>query len=82
MIAPAVLEIAENVLTPAQLEAWRMQLDGYSQRAISYHLDVGRTTVTDRLDGAWRALRRHGVLVTPDGRPYLSEPLRTAQGDA
>lgn len=74
-VAPEILELAREHLSAAQLEAWRMHIDGYSQRAIGYHLDVSRTTVTDRLDAAWRTLRRHGVLVTPDGRPYLQGPV-------
>jgi DNA-directed RNA polymerase specialized sigma24 family protein len=47
--------------------------DGLSFRQIANHLDLARTTVTDRYDNACRTLRRHGVRFTPDGRPYLEE---------
>jgi hypothetical protein len=42
-------------------------------RQIAIHLDLARTTVTDRYDNACRTLRRHGVRFTPDGSPYLEE---------
>ena len=81
-IDPRILEIANANLTIAQLEAWHMSvngisqrgiIDGHSTRAIAYSLDLSRTTITDRLDAAWRTLRKHGIMVTPDGRPYLEE---------
>ena len=73
MIDPRILEIANRELTVAQLEVLGYVLDGWSQRRIAYHLDLSRTTVTDRIDAAFRTLRRHGIMVTPDGRPYLAE---------
>ena len=68
-----ILDIAQRELTIAQLEAWHMSINGISQRGIAYRLDISKTTATDRLDAAWRTLRRHGIMVTPDGRPYLEE---------
>ncbi len=72
-IDPRILEIANANLTIAQLEAWHMSVNGISQRGIAYRLDISKTTATDRLDAAWRTLRKHGIMVTPDGRPYLQE---------
>jgi hypothetical protein len=74
MIDPAVLDLARANLTDKQLDVWLLVHDGrMSLRAISTHLDLARTTVTDRYDNACRTLRRHGVRFTPDGRPYLEE---------
>ena len=72
-IDPRILELAEVTLTERQYDVWRCHLNGQSQRAIAYRLDLSRTTITDRLDAAWRTLRKHGIMVTPDGRPYLQE---------
>ena len=72
-IDPRIDAIARDVLTENQLRAWTLSVTGMSQRSIAYALDVNRTTITDRLDAAWRTLRKHGIMVTPDGRPYLEE---------
>jgi len=61
-------------LTDKQREVWEYHhWHGYSFRTIALHLDLSRTTVTDRYDAACRTLRKHGVRFTPDGRPYLEE---------
>jgi hypothetical protein len=72
MIDQAVLELARARLTDKQLAVWLLIHDGgMSMRAAALHLDLARTTTTDRYDNACRTLRRHGVRFTPDGRPYL-----------
>jgi DNA-binding NarL/FixJ family response regulator len=70
---PRILQIAHRELTDRQLTVWNAHRLGQSQRSIAYQLDLSRTTITDTLDAAWRTLRKHGVLVTPDGTPYLEE---------
>ena len=66
--------LALKHLTAKQLEVWTYHHHhGYSFRSVAIHLDLSRTTVTDRYDNACRTLRRHGVRFTPDGRPYLEE---------
>ena len=72
-IDPRIHQIALEQLTENQFRAWSLSIAGMSQRSIAYALDVNRTTITDRLDAAWRTLRKHGIMVTPDGRPYLQE---------
>ena len=72
-IDPRITELARANLTRLQYQTWRWHLDGMSQREIAYRLDRSRTTITDTLDAAWRTLRKHGIMVTPDGRPYLQE---------
>jgi DNA-binding transcriptional regulator LsrR (DeoR family) len=71
-IDPRIYDIARTNLTRGQFLAWDWHIHGESQRAIAYRLDISRTTVSDRLDAAWRILRKHGVMVTPDGQPYLA----------
>lgn len=72
MIDPRILELAASVLTDKQLQVWDLHARrGMSFRAIATHLDLGRTTITDRYDNACRTLRRHGVTFTPDGHPHL-----------
>jgi DNA-directed RNA polymerase specialized sigma24 family protein len=74
VVPDAVLELATARLTPKQIEVWNLiYVEGYTQRACSYRLDLARTTVTDRLDAANRTLRRCGVRFTQDGTPYLEE---------
>jgi DNA-binding CsgD family transcriptional regulator len=73
MIDPEIHELAIVVLTERQLHIWQLAQTGMSQRTVAYTLDLSRTTVTDTLDAAHRKLRAHGVQVTPDGRPYLTQ---------
>lgn len=74
MIDPAILTLARDQLTPKQLTVWLLIHDaGMSMRGAATHLDIARTTATDRYDNACRTLRKHGVRFTPDGRPYLEE---------
>jgi len=69
-----VARIASLQLTTAQHEVWTLRHQHHmSFRHIALHLDLARTTVTDRYDNACRTLRRHGVRFTPDGKPYLEE---------
>jgi hypothetical protein len=72
MIDPRITDLAHQHLTQKQLAVFELHtLRGMSFRAIAIHLDLGRTTTTDRYDNACRTLRRHGVRFTPEGRPYL-----------
>ena len=74
MIDPRITDLAAQHLTTKQLQVWELHaIRGMSFRAIALHLDLGRTTTTDRYDNACRTLRRHGVRFTPEGRPYLEE---------
>jgi predicted naringenin-chalcone synthase len=72
-IDPRILRIANQHLTQKQADAWLLHQQGTSIRAIAYYLDISRTTAGDRIDAAWRTLRKHGIMSTPDGRPYLEE---------
>jgi len=72
-VDPRIHQIALEQLTENQFRAWSLSIAGMSQRSIAYALDISRTTANDRLDAAWRTLRKHGIMVTPDGRPYLEE---------
>lgn len=60
-LPPAIRAIAENQLTPKQLDTWKLELAGWSTRRIATQENIARATVTDRLDGAYRTLRNHGV---------------------
>jgi DNA-directed RNA polymerase specialized sigma24 family protein len=72
-IDPRILHIANTHLTEKQADAWLLHQQGCSIRYIAYHLDISRTTAGDRIDSAWRTLRKHGIIATPDGRPHLAE---------
>jgi predicted DNA-binding protein (UPF0251 family) len=48
--------IAEQVCTPAELEALRLERRGLSQRAIGYALGITREAVRDRLNRAARRI--------------------------
>jgi len=73
-VTDPIRQLAQTVLTAHQHQVWTLhQHDHMSFRAIAAHLDLARTTVTDRYDNACRTLRKHGVRFTPDGRPYLEE---------
>ena len=76
VVDPDVLEIAERELTAGQLEVWRLLVQGASQRAVSYRLDLARTTIVDRFDAANRRLRARGVRFAPDGQPHVPQKPR------
>jgi predicted DNA-binding protein (UPF0251 family) len=48
--------VAQRVCTEAELEAYRLERLGLSQRAIAYHLGVSREAVRDRLERAARKI--------------------------
>jgi DNA-binding CsgD family transcriptional regulator len=58
---PTIQQIAETHLTPAQLVAWKLELNGNGTRRIALLLDISRGSVVDRLDNAYRTLRRNGI---------------------
>ena len=73
-IDPRILQIAEQACAPRQLQVWTLHVvHGMTFRGIATHLDLNRTGVTDAYDGACKKLRAHGIMVTPDGRPYLEK---------
>ena len=73
-IDPRILEIAQTPSSPHTSSTPGALTSTALTNAPSHTaLDLSRTTVTDRLDAAWRTLRKHGIMVTPDGRPYLQE---------
>lgn len=48
--------VAQDVCTEAELEAYRLERRGLSQRAIAYHLGLSREAVRDRLERAARKI--------------------------
>lgn len=48
--------VAERVCTEAELEAYRLERLGLSQRAIAYHLGLSREGARDRLERAARKI--------------------------
>lgn len=48
--------VAQEVCTEAEIEAYRLERRGLSQRAIAYHLGVSREAVRDRLERAARKI--------------------------
>lgn len=56
-------DLARQVLTPAQFEAWELHDRRMSERSIALALRLSRSAVRDRLDAAERRLataRRQG----------------------
>lgn len=58
---PTIQTTAQNVLTPKQLEAWKLELAGYGTRRIAEHLSISRASTIDRLDSAYRRLHAAGI---------------------
>lgn len=73
VLPPEVREIAKRELTEKQLEAFKLELAGMSLRGIASALDIDRRAVRDRLDAAYRRLRRAGVRQTSSGGWILDE---------
>ena len=60
-LPPHIRDIAERELTKPQLEAWKLELAGLSQRRIAYALTISRGAVKDRIENAYLTLRKHGI---------------------
>lgn len=60
--------IAENQLTPKQLDAFTAEQNGDSIRRIANDFDISRMAVLDRLKGAYKVLRAHGVTQDANGQ--------------
>lgn len=72
-LPPEIQAIAQRELTDAQLAAWQLELAGHGHRRIALQLDLSRAAVRDRLDNAYRTLRRHGIRQDASGNWYLKE---------
>jgi DNA-binding CsgD family transcriptional regulator len=74
LIQPEISKLAAEHLTDRQRQVFNWHLrDDRSFRDIAASQDLARSTVTDAFDAACRKLRKHGVLFTKDGHPYLEE---------
>lgn len=62
-----IQELAADLLTPKQLAAFQLELDGWSQWAIAYHLGISRRAVRDRLETATLKLIAAGLRQDHDG---------------
>lgn len=56
---PAIRQIAETVLTARQLTAYRMSINGASERTIAIHCKVSRRAIRDRLAEADIKIHAH-----------------------
>jgi DNA-binding CsgD family transcriptional regulator len=50
-------DIAQTVCTPGELIVYQLTERGLSQRTISLHLNISRSTVRSRLENAYRKIR-------------------------
>lgn len=60
-------------LTHRQFEAWRLSLDGFSERRIAHELCVSRRAVRDRIEHADLRLRKAGLEQDARGRFRLPQ---------
>jgi len=67
-----VLAIATGRLTAKQLEAWRLELQGYGTRGMALVLGISRSSAIDRLAAAHRVLRLCGVRQDASGRYHMA----------
>ena len=68
-----VQEIAEQVLTQKQLEAFKLELAGLGTRAIAHSLSASRESIRDRLRAAARRLHDAGVHQDASGHWHIDE---------
>lgn len=55
-VGPELRSLAERVLTPAQLEAYKLVARGYGRRRISVVLQISESAVRDRVKAAERKI--------------------------
>ena len=63
-----VRALAEETLTPLQLEAWKLRQGGYSWRTIAVIQGMSRQTVRERVAAADRRLFKAGLRQNAYGR--------------
>lgn len=68
-----VRRFVATTLTVPQLEAWRLSIDGYSERRMAHALGVSRRAVRDRLEHADLRLRKAGLEQDAKGRFRLPQ---------
>lgn len=70
---PGLRQAIAAALTPAQLEAFTLELAGYGSRAIAQALDLSRSSVLSRLENAHRRLLHAGLRQDGSGRWFLED---------
>ena len=70
---PDIRHIATTVLTPKQLDVWKLHLAGLGARRISDMLGVTRSTIRSHLHHTHTALEQAGVHHDASGRYYQKE---------
>lgn len=73
MITDTVLECAREVLTPIQLETWRLIDSGRSLRQVGMIRGVSRNAVREALHRAWTKLDEAGIKQNSNGDWYAKE---------
>lgn len=67
-ISEDVREVAERLLTIAQLEVFRLECDGVGTMAIARRLGLTRSAVRDRIHNAHTKLERGGAVQDASGK--------------
>lgn len=68
-----VRDIAERILTPKQLEAFKLEQAGLGLQRIARLLGVTKTAVVSRIDAAHLKLLRAGCRQDASGRWFVEE---------
>lgn len=66
-LPPHIQAAATRVLTDKQLEAWTLELAGWSQQRIAYRLGVSRGAIRDRLTAVGHNLEAAGIVQDEHG---------------
>jgi DNA-directed RNA polymerase specialized sigma24 family protein len=73
MIPPAVLVIAERVLTEKQLEAFRLEQAGFGMMRVARHLGISKGAAHERVYNAHKKLRKEGLRMDGSGKWLVDE---------
>lgn len=77
-LPPEVRDVARRVLTERQLEAFELELLGWSHRRIATHMDVGTRSAYDRLKAAHRNLLKAGLRLDGSGAWHMDSDTKEA----
>lgn len=72
-LAEPIRATAERELTPKQLAAWQLEIEGHGTRHISQQLNISRSSTLDRLQAAHRKLLAAGIRQTASGQWHTTE---------
>jgi len=70
---PRIRDLAEDILTAKQFEAFELEQQGYGMMTIARRLSITKGAAVSRVEGAHLKLRKAGVRMDGSGQWFVEE---------